>query len=274
MAIKINGKNLAKRIIDGKEVQKVMLNWAEIRPNEVPPTPIVDDFLCFTANEPNCTIQLSWALNQPRNVVQLETSYDKVHWTDYTLQSIITLANVWDKVYWRNKSETQVPFSYSDTEFYNFNLPQSCYASWDVTYLLCKTWTTSVWDYDFCLLFWMLPPLASKLITPPRLPATTLGSWCYWDMFLGCRELEALPELPATTLHWGCYWDMFRTCSKIKLSTIQTWEYQTPYRIPITWTGVDLDGDSTFGMFDLTWGTFTWTPNVNQTYYTSNTIIS
>lgn len=36
MAIKINSKNLTKRVIDGKEVEKVILNWAEIRPNEVP----------------------------------------------------------------------------------------------------------------------------------------------------------------------------------------------------------------------------------------------
>lgn len=270
MAIKINGKDLAKRIINGQEVQKVMLNWAEIRPNEVPP---VDDYLCFTANEPNCTIQLSWIFYQPRNVVQLETSYDKVHWTDYTLQSIITLANVWDKVYWRNKSETPVPFSYADMEFYNFNLPQSCYASWDVTYLLCKTWTTIVWDYDFYSLFWMVD-FNSKLITPPRLPATTLGDFCYLGMFMDCRELEALPELPATTLSSMCYRYMFRACPKIKLSTTQTWEYQTPYRIPIAWTGVDVYGDAAFGMFAGTLGTFEWTPTINTTYYTSNTIIS
>ena len=274
MAIKINGKDLAKRIINWQEVQKVMLNWAEIRPNEIPP---VDDYLCFTANEPNCTIQLSWAFHQPRNVVELETSYDKVHWTDYTLQSIITLANVWDKVYWRNKSETPVPFSYYEMEFYNFNLPQSCYASWDVTYLLCKTWTTIVWDNDFCLLFYMNPtawdPAPSKLITPPRLPATTLGEWCYYNMFFTCAELEALPELPATTLNRNCYMDMFRGCHKIKLSTTQTWEYQTPYRIPIAWEWTAWEF-SLSGMFTGTWGTFTGTPTINQTYYTSNTIIS
>lgn len=39
MAIKINGLDLQKRIIDGKETSKVMLNWVQIRPAVIPPTP-------------------------------------------------------------------------------------------------------------------------------------------------------------------------------------------------------------------------------------------
>lgn len=35
MAIKINNKNLQKRIINGKEVEKVILNWSQIRPTEI-----------------------------------------------------------------------------------------------------------------------------------------------------------------------------------------------------------------------------------------------
>lgn len=39
MAIKINGKDLAKRIINWVEVEKVMANGSQIRPTSTPPTP-------------------------------------------------------------------------------------------------------------------------------------------------------------------------------------------------------------------------------------------
>ncbi len=268
MAIKINGKNLAKRIINGQEVQKVMLNWAEIRPNEVPPTPVVDDFLCFTANESNCTIKLTYIIGiGTPNPVELEISYDKTNWSDYTMHSTITLSNVWDKVYWRNKSTTQVPFS-SERVWFMFEIPKLCSASWDITYLLCKTWTNMIDDFDFRYLFQY-----SNIVTPPRIPATTLWDYCCMSMFTECSNLEAIPAIQATSLWEGCCNGMFEECTKIKLSETQTWEYQTPYRIPTTWTWTSQQ-DWSEHMFDYTWWTFTGTPNVNQTYYTSNTIIS
>lgn len=267
MAIKINGKDLAKRIINGKEVQKVMLNGSQIRPTEVPPTPS-DDYLCFTANESNCTIELTYTGSYAGRV-ELETSYDKTNWSDYSrVDPTITLANIWDKVYWRNKSTTQVSLS-SEYSTYRFIVPRLCSLSWDITYLLCKTWTTVVGDYDFAELF----ENQEWIVTTPRLPATTLGIMCYYGMFSGCLNLETLPELPATTLTDYCYEHMFDGNPKIKLSTTQTWEYQTPYRIPTTWTWTTWTW-SLDEMFGYTWGTFTGTPNINQTYYTSNTIIS
>ena len=46
-----------------------------------------------------------------------------------------------------------------------------------------------------------------------RLPATTLASNCYSDMFRGCSSLTAAPELPAKTLTPYCYASMFYNCS-------------------------------------------------------------
>ena len=112
----------------------------------------------------------------------------------------------------------------------------------------------------------------TSLTTAPALPATTLSTYCYRTMFLGCTNLEGLPKLPATTLASNCYAYMFYQCSKIKLSTTQTWAYQTPYRIPTTWTGTTAT-DALIDMFTSTWWTFTWTPSINTTYYTSNTVI-
>lgn len=113
----------------------------------------------------------------------------------------------------------------------------------------------------------------TSLTTASALPATTIGDYCYTEMFSWCTSLTTLPALPATTLAGTCYNSMFKDCSVIKLSETQTWEYQTPYRIPSSWTWVEalLSID---WMFTWTWWTFTWTPTINTTYYTSNTIIS
>lgn len=112
----------------------------------------------------------------------------------------------------------------------------------------------------------------SSLTTAPKLPATSIWNNCYYSMFQNCTSLETLPAFPATTLYSECYAWMFSSCSKIKLSTTQTWEYQTPYRIPTSWTWTTAS-NALQQMFGWTWWTFTWAPNINTTYYTSNTVV-
>jgi hypothetical protein len=113
----------------------------------------------------------------------------------------------------------------------------------------------------------------TALTTCPSLPATTLYSYCYSAMFYWCTSLTTLPKLPATTLPRICYQQMFRNCTNIKLSTSQTWNYQTAYRIPTTWTGTLENTNALYDVFTNTWWTFTWTPSINTTYYTSNTLV-
>ena len=111
----------------------------------------------------------------------------------------------------------------------------------------------------------------TSLITTPELPATTLSRSCYFSMFRGCTSLSTLPALPAIALKGMCYMYMFDGCTSIKLSTTQVDEYQYSYRIPLTGTStttITLDD-----MFRDTGGTFTGTPTINTTYYTSNQII-
>ena len=114
----------------------------------------------------------------------------------------------------------------------------------------------------------------TSLTTAPELPATTLVENCYGYMFQGCTSLTTAPELPATTLASSCYRNMFNGCTKIKLSTTQTGEYQTAYRIPTSGTGTTAT-DALTEMFDYTGGTFIGTPSINTTYYlsTSNTVV-
>ena len=114
----------------------------------------------------------------------------------------------------------------------------------------------------------------TSLTTVPALPATTLPNGCYSNMFYNCTSLTTIPALPATTLANYCYQYMFNGCTNIKLSTTQTGAYQTEYRIPTSGSGSgDADLTST-GMFSNTGGTFTGTPTINTTYYTSNTVVS
>ena len=153
---------------------------------------------------------------------------------------------------------------------------------------------TTLWNYCYVNMFrW-----AYSLSTMPELPATSLSNSCYqfmfmsctnltslsnlpattlWDssyvgMFRWCTNLEQLPKLPATTISNWWYQQMFYGCSKIKLSSTQTWEYQTAYRIPTTWTWSAIS-NSFQSMFASTWWTFTSDPTVNTTYYTSNTLV-
>ena len=53
------------------------------------------------------------------------------------------------------------------------------------------------------------------LVNTPALPATELASYCYNNMFNACTSLVQAPELPATTLSYGSYMNMFSDCTSL-----------------------------------------------------------
>ena len=110
----------------------------------------------------------------------------------------------------------------------------------------------------------------TSLTQAPALPATTLSNYCYYYMFYNCTSLTQAPTLPATTLAEGCYYCMFSGCTSLKLSSTQTEEYTQEYRIPTSGTGTTATRALT-DMFRYTGGTFKATPEINTTYYLSNT---
>lgn len=61
----------------------------------------------------------------------------------------------------------------------------------------------------------MFKSCSSLVNIPSILPATELASYCYSDMFVGCRSLVQAPELPATTLTDSCYQYMFTNCTSL-----------------------------------------------------------
>ena len=67
-------------------------------------------------------------------------------------------------------------------------------------------------SYNFCNLFKNTSVLASQSLV---LPATTLTSYCYQNMFNDCTSLTGAPELPATTLAMNCYREMFNGCTSL-----------------------------------------------------------
>ena len=101
-------------------------------------------------------------------------------------------------------------YLYSQIQFTNANSPVDC--TGDIRTLI---------DYEnyanadtknarFCRLF-----SNTALRTAPSLPATTLASNCYTDMFNGCSALTKAPTLPAKTLADYCYQYMFRDCTSL-----------------------------------------------------------
>lgn len=224
--------------------------------------------LCFTANTAGSIIQLTKVWSP--TVVTLETSTDWDTWSAYSIWTTITLSNIWDKLYFRNTSTTTTQFNDNSNE-YKFVMNWSIAASWDITYLVNKNGTKDIsWCWAWC--FVDLFNGCTALTSCPTLNATTLSNYCYYQLFYNCNNLETLPRLPATTIPDWPYQSIFKWCSKIKISSTQTWAYQTPYRIPIewTWTAGSYWNDS---MFYGTWWTFQSNPSLNTTYYTSNTLV-
>lgn len=55
----------------------------------------------------------------------------------------------------------------------------------------------------------------TALIAAPALPAKTLETYSYANMFQGCTSLTTAPELPATTVPACCYQSMFYGCTSL-----------------------------------------------------------
>lgn len=109
--------------------------------------------------------------------------------------------------------------------------------------------------------------LCSSLKRAPELPATKLASACYQEMFSYCSSLTRAPELPAITLANYCYNRMFYACSSLKISSTQSSEYPTTWRIPSSGTISSTPTSWNTDMLSSTGGTFKSNPSINTTYY-------
>ena len=78
--------------------------------------------------------------------------------------------------------------------------------------------TTLLSEYTFAGLFDQNTTLTDA--GDLKLPAKTLTSYCYSNMFHGCTALTTAPALPATTLSLKCYTHMFEGCTALTTAPI------------------------------------------------------
>ena len=171
----------------------------------IPPS---ENWLCFKANENNCSISTTVA-GSLTTTPSLEYSKDRTTWEPFIINSTsVDLPNNGDKVYIR-ATGSNATFSETSSKWIKFVISGSVSASGNIMSLLDKNCGgNSVPEWAFYRLFYG----NSTLTTAPELPATTLADYCYEDMFFGCYALTTAPELPATTLAMGCYNTMFSHC--------------------------------------------------------------
>ena len=291
---KIGNLSLLK-IYANAEIKKAVVNGYVVY--ESTPIPVIDPYLTFSS-------QSLFTLNVKDNLKYwdgtLEYSTDKTNWSTWSGTSAISSASdgIKHNLYLRGTGNTYITGTNASTAKGFWVLTGSNISCEGNIENLLDYQTVALGNhpvmaiYTFRHLFRNNANLISapelpattlatycydnmfrtctSLTTVPALPATTLTSNCYHYMFSGCTSLTSLPELPATTLVEACYSNMFRDCSLIKLSTTQTAEFQTPYRIPSE--GIGTEGtNSLTSMFANTGRVVTLT--INTTYYTSNTIV-
>ena len=112
-----------------------------------------------------------------------------------------------------------------------------------------------------------------NLTRAPKISAVYINHDAFTNMFNGCINLETLPKILAKSDETDGFAGMFRDCKKIKLSLEKTGEYVNEFAIPYNKNGRYQHSDNLYNMFTGTGGTFTGTPTINTTYYTSNEVI-
>lgn len=244
MAIKINWQDLKKRFVGSQEIVRVYKAWVQVRPDSP-----FDDYFWFTnAGTINQMIFLryTWWGSAPAQSdwPNLEYSFDKETWTDYTItgwSSYIEGPNIiltpWQKVYRRSKSTTPTTFATARLEYWTFESTSGSkfYAWWDLTSLICKT------------------------------GGDTLSRYCFSNLFSGLRLLS-IPKLTATTLGSHCYDYLFDN-TNARLDTTQHWEFQYPFRLPYVWT-ISWESPIFVRMFKTDDATCpVISPQLNTTYY-------
>lgn len=163
-----------------------------------------DDYLTFVALESG-TFTFT---PQNNNVISYSTDNGE-NWTQGNSVSV----NSGDKVMWKG---TMAPAEYDGIGTF------SSTANFDVqgnvmSLLFGDNYNgqTSLTGKDY--VFYELFSNSTKVVSAENLslPATTLATYCYQEVFYGCTNLISAPELPATTLAEGCYWSMFEGCTSL-----------------------------------------------------------
>ena len=141
-----------------------------------------------------------------------EYSKDNATWTSGASDTTIS-ASAGEKVYFR--ASRLAPNSTNGIG--NFTISGKCNVGGNVMSMAYGTEYKGQIQITSNYQFFNLFNKAALLIDASdlALPATTLASSCYKNMFNGCTSLVTAPALPATTLVSSCYNYMFNGCTKL-----------------------------------------------------------
>lgn len=138
--------------------------------------------LCFTAEEANSTIEIKRKGWNPPSI-NLEYSTDSQTWQTFTVgNTIVSLSNVGDKVWFKAGNSGNTTFSITTNSYniFEFNNGKIA-ASGNIMSLLNGEEPLTYIQSTYC--FANLFGYTNRLTAAPDLPATTLASKCYYQMF-------------------------------------------------------------------------------------------
>lgn len=170
--------------------------------------------LCFTAVTAGAIGMSHNGTNASTTKPNLQYSRDGETWTNWNYSTL--MVNAGDKLYFKGINNT---ISSSNVNYSNFALTGTFKANGNIMSLLYGDdykEKVSLANKNYC--FYGLFYGTKGILTSPKLPATTLSSYCYAYMFNG-TNLAIMPELPATTLVYRCYYNMFVNCKSLTATT-------------------------------------------------------
>ena len=181
------------------------------------------DYLCFTANTANSTVELVKNGDAYDVILQYSTddceSWQTVDFSTSTTTGTIMLEEANDKVYFRNIRQASDVSGFSKdyasgNNHYQFKMSGSIAASGNVMSLVDSDVETEIIPAEYC--FYRLFEDCKALTSAPELPADILKDNCYDSMFIRCMNLTSAPELPAMNLAKYCYESIFYRCTSLK----------------------------------------------------------
>jgi len=144
--------------------------------------------------------------------VNLEYSKDKGEtWNNLIVKTPVDVAEN-DKIFFRAKEGGNKTFATSGTDYNSLLFQNRVNVGGNIMYLLDgqNPGMTLSEPYTFCNLFNNSDIVSAENLI---LPATTLSTSCYMQLFLNNKKLAVAPSLPAEELQDSCYFEMFMNCA-------------------------------------------------------------
>ena len=210
--IKYYNTDIIDAYLGGFKVEKIYLGDTLVYPSTPPPTPYKDMYLTFKIISGGT---ISWRATSASFTKEIFYSVNDGEWTSIvsTTAGVPISLNAGDIVKFKGDGAISTSSS-NPNRFRDSTIVFEVYGN--VMSLIDSTGfttATTAADHSFRNLFSSQTGLTSaeNLV----LPATTIGTNVYKEMFKGCTSLTKAPELPAATLAQSCYMGMFSGCTSL-----------------------------------------------------------